>query len=101
MTMNDTKEQRDALERSDSLNAFIHPAGWPRWPYLTIKNRTVKNDHGPKCAVLVDFGNPGEAYDVHFIDGNVYLIDQEMVNEAKTTPKIDPAQLIADGWVVD
>lgn len=92
-------------EKQRSLDDFKNPPAWPYWPYQTIKRRKADGSM-PDCALLVDFGTPGQGSDVHFLDASMFdLADkserQRLLEVARSTPAIDAEKLIAEGWVID
>lgn len=92
-------------EKQQSLHGFQNPSIWAFWPYQTIKRRNPDGGF-PDCALLVDFGTPGQGFDVHFLDANIFDIDdkekrEKLLAEARKTPPIDAQKLIDEGWVID
>jgi len=91
--------RRPPYERTeqDHLTMMLNPDRWPRWPALALKRDRPDADGFPyQLAVLLATGDPGAP--IFLTDTNLFNIPPDAIEKA---PRVSPADLIRDGWIVD
>lgn len=91
-------KRQQIIEKRNDQAMMEHPDQWPCWPWLPIKRR---KPHGPPdCAVL--YAGSSDPEKVVFAQVGMYNMPEgKPITEWPGFRVVTPADLLAEGWVVD